>query len=190
MIGGLLLITEYRPLITCHRSATTDYLFLKMPLESSYDRLQPCLLDRLIDDHPDRKEEGRSNRSISIQRYREGVFRDLDWLLNAVGHYPDEPVGDFTFQDFIGPYRSVLNYGLRQFYGRIDPSAAEIENELTQALLAFEPRIIRGTLKVSVSIDRQMLAIEIQGVLWIDPMPEQIVLKTEIDLESGISSHG
>jgi type VI secretion system protein ImpF len=83
------------------------------------DRLQPCLLDRLTDDEPARREESRNQRIISLQRYKAGVLRDLDWLFNAIGHFPDEQVGELTFADFEEAYRSVLNFGLRQLYGRL-----------------------------------------------------------------------
>src|SRR5262245_57623150 len=47
------------------------------------ERLQPCLLDRLTDDEPHKKEESRNARAISHQKYRRGVLRDLEWLFNT-----------------------------------------------------------------------------------------------------------
>jgi type VI secretion system protein ImpF len=46
------------------------------------DRLQPCLLDRLTDDQPEKHEESRTQRIVSLQRYKAGVLRDLEWLFN------------------------------------------------------------------------------------------------------------
>ena len=48
------------------------------------ERLQPSLLDRLTDNEPDRRLEGRDLRVLSPQRLRESVRRDLTWLFNAV----------------------------------------------------------------------------------------------------------
>ena len=50
------------------------------------ERIQPCLLDRLTDENPEAVKESRNERVISVKRYREGVLRDLIWLLNAKAH--------------------------------------------------------------------------------------------------------
>jgi type VI secretion system protein ImpF len=148
------------------------------------DRLQPCLLDRLTDDEPGKKEESRNQRIISLQRYKAGVLRDLDWLFNSIGHYPDERVGELTFADYEEAYRSVINFGIRQLYGRLAPDFEEIEKQLFDALIIFEPRINRQTLRVSVKIERNILSIELTGELWVNPLPEKLFIKTELDLES------
>jgi type VI secretion system protein ImpF len=148
------------------------------------DRLQPCLLDRLTDDEPGKREESRSQRIISLQRYKAGVLRDLEWLFNSVGHFPDEPVGELTFADYEDAYRSVINFGIRQLYGRLAPDIEEIQKQLLDALITFEPRINRRTLKVEVKIERNILSIELTGELWVNPLPEKLFIKTELDLES------
>ena len=56
------------------------------------------------------------------------------------------------------------------------------------AITVFEPRINRRTLRIGVSIDRNVLAIELTGELWVNPLPEKLFIKTEFDLESGQSS--
>ena len=152
------------------------------------ERIQPCLLDRLTDEAPDKKEESRLQRVISLQRYRAGVLRDLEWLFNAVGHYPDEQVGAQKFSDFPEAYRSVVNFGLRQVYGRLAPNVAEIEKEVYEAITRFEPRISRATLHVRVTLDRQLLSIEMSGELWANPIPEKLFIKTQLDLESSYST--
>jgi type VI secretion system protein ImpF len=148
------------------------------------DRLQPCLLDRLTDDEPGKREESRSQRIVSLQRYKAGVLRDLDWLFNSIGHFPDERVGEVTFADYEEAYRSVINFGIRQLYGRLAPDIEEIEKQLLDALITFEPRINRRTLKVEVKIERNILSIELTGELWVNPLPEKLFIKTELDLES------
>jgi len=148
------------------------------------DKLQPCLLDRLTDDEPGKREESRNQRIISVQRYRAGVLRDLEWLFNSIGHFPDETVGEITFADYEEAYRSVINYGIRQLYGRFAPDIEEIEKILTDAILVFEPRINSRTLRVSVSVERNVVSIELTGELWVNPLPERLFIKTELDLES------
>ena len=152
------------------------------------DRLQPCLLDRLTDEDPGNREESRNQRIISIQRYKSGVLRDLEWLFHSVGHYPDEAVGGLTFADYKEASRSVVNFGIRQLYGRLAPDIGEIEKQLFDALVTFEPRINRHTLKVRVQIERNILSIELTGELWVNPLPEKLFIKTELDLETSACS--
>jgi type VI secretion system protein ImpF len=148
------------------------------------DRLQPCLLDRLTDDEPGKREESRNQRIVSLQRYKAGVLRDLDWLFNSIGHFPDEPVGEVTFADYEEAFRSVINFGIRQLYGRLAPDIEEIEKQLFEAVITFEPRINRRTLRVEAKIERNTLSIELTGELWVNPLPEKLFIKTELDLES------
>jgi type VI secretion system protein ImpF len=151
------------------------------------DKLQPCLLDRLTDEDPEKREESRTQRIVSLQRYKAGVLRDLEWLFNSVGHFPDERTGALTFSDYEEAYRSVLNFGIRQLYGRLAPDLQEIEKQLFDALTVFEPRINRRTLSVRATIERNILSIELTGELWANPLPETLFIKTELDLESGYS---
>ena len=148
------------------------------------DRLQPCLLDRLTDDQPEKREESRTQRIVSLQRYKAGVLRDLEWLFNSVGHYRDERTGELTFADYEEAFESVLNFGIRQLYGRLAPDLEEIEQQLTAALIVFEPRINRQTLRVKVTLDRNYLVIDLTGELWVNPLPEKLFIKTLLDLES------
>src|ERR1700693_5932480 len=154
----------------------------------SLDRLQPCLLDRLTDDDPGNREESRNQRIVTIQRYKAGVLRDLEWLFNSVGHYSDEMVGEVAFGDFKEAYRSVINFGIRQVYGRLAPDIEEIEKQLFAALVTCEPRINRHTLKVSVQIERNLLSIELTGELWVNPLPEKLFIKTEPHLQTSACS--
>ena len=89
-----------------------------------------------------------------------------------------------TFGDYEEAYRSVINFGIRQLYGRLAPDIEEIEKQLLDALITFEPRINRRTLKVEVKIERNILSIELTGELWVNPLPEKLFIKTELDLES------
>jgi type VI secretion system protein ImpF len=151
------------------------------------DRLQPALLDRLTDLEPDVRVESRDKRVISLRRLREFVLRDLAWLLNTspLGQVQDLSAHPLT-ED------SVLNYGLRDLAGvtlsGVDPG--ELERRIKEAIRRFEPRILHRTLRVrAVMADdaahRNALAFEIDGELWGQPMPTQLYLKSEIDLEDG-----
>lgn len=152
------------------------------------DRLQPALLDRLADDEPESRVESAEARVISRQRLRELVLRDLGWLFNAT-----RPNGDIDWTTAPHAERSVINYGLPAFSGRsasmIDP--LELRLHVREAILRHEPRILPETLVVEVVVRPQQvdhhnqIGIRIMGQMWAQPVPLELMLHTDIDLETG-----
>ncbi|MBW3600563.1 MAG: type VI secretion system baseplate subunit TssE [Planctomycetes bacterium] len=154
------------------------------------EKLQPALLDRLTDDEPDQKQESRLQRILSLTRLRECVLRDLRWLLNTGSLSQLE-----SLEGYPHAARSVLNYGLPDLAGVIvhRPDLPEIERQLRQAIVDFEPRILPKTLKVRAILDEDemtpnALTFEIVGQLWAQPLPLHLFLKTSVDLETGTVS--
>ncbi len=152
------------------------------------DRLQPALLDRLADDEPDKKTEPRENRVVTKNKLRQGVLRDLGWLLNAIN------LGRSA--DFAGmPHaeRSVINFGLPAFSGQSVSAldTVQLENLIRQAIIHYEPRIAPVSLQVEALITESQLdhhnliSVHIRGDLWAQPIPIELLLRTEIDLETG-----
>jgi type VI secretion system protein ImpF len=150
-----------------------------------FEKLQPCLLDRLTDEDPKLKEESRNQRIISLARYKRGVLRDMEWLLNASAHIPEEPGERMRLVDFPEAYRSVLNFGARQLCGLVAPDMERLERELAEAIQLFEPRILKNTLTVKANVAKNIIAIEIHANLWATPIPEQLFIRTRIDTETG-----
>src|SRR6266403_346320 len=148
-------------------------------------RFLPCLLDRLRDDDPKNPEESRNQRVISLQRYKEGVIRDLQWLFNASAHLPVEGVEEFRLANYPEAKRSVINFGTRQLCGLIAPDMDGLQRELSEAIEIFEPRIFRHSITIKASMDRHLISFEMRSVLWAEPIPEQLFVKTTIGLESG-----
>ena len=154
------------------------------------EKLQPCLLDRLTDDAPKKKSESRNQRVITLQRYREAVLRDLLWLLNT--HANSEQSGFDRFEEIPS---SVLNFGVQNLAG-MTVSSLNIDDMrflLTEALQRFEPRILPDTVSIGAAADpdemnhSRSLRLEIRGVLWSQPIPESLFIRTELDLETGKS---
>jgi type VI secretion system protein ImpF len=156
-----------------------------MPELVPFEKLQPCLLDRLTDDDPSQVEESRAQRVISLSRYKKGVLRDLEWLLNASAHLPEEGDGTPRLDRFPEAERSVINFGTRQLCGLTAPDMDALERELADAIYLFEPRIVRNSLVIHATMERQVIAFEIHGELWATPVAEQLFIKTRIDLETG-----
>jgi type VI secretion system protein ImpF len=155
---------------------------------TAQERLQPSLLDRLIDDDPDSKLEADDKRTLTKQALRQAVLRDLGWLLNATGYCPalDE-------KQFPHTSRSVLNFGLPTMSGQFASSMqrSSMEQALRQAILNFEPRILPHTLEVEVVLEgyamdsHNRVGLMIRGMLWAQPMPLEFLMRSKIDLEEG-----
>ena len=151
------------------------------------DRLQPALLDRLTDDDPTNFRESPDLRVISKSRMREVVLRDLSWLFNTTF------LGDGSFDEYPYVRNSVLNYGLPALSGQslssIDPRG--LETKVKRAILDFEPRILADTLVVEALVSEDQLAhhnqisFRINGQVWAQPVPLEMLLQTDINLETG-----
>lgn len=151
------------------------------------ERLQPSLLDRLTDEDPLKKVESRTQRVITIQKLRECVLRDMAWLLNTGALNSLHDLSDFPYVS-----QSVVNYGLPDLAGMavtsMDP--VNIEKSVRQAILNFEPRILKNNLKVKMFVNENQMnknavTFDIEGELWAQPVPLHFLLKTELDLETG-----
>jgi len=149
------------------------------------EKLQPCLLDRLTDEEPKVTEESRNQRVVSVQRYKRGVLRDLEWLFNSSAHLPTEGSKEFKLSDYPEAYRSVINFGTRHLCGLIAPDTNELQRQLSDAIALFEPRLIRHTLTIKATMDRHLIGFEMQGELWANPVSEKLFIRTKIDLETG-----
>ncbi|WP_244830340.1 type VI secretion system baseplate subunit TssE [Caballeronia sp. TF1N1] len=153
------------------------------------ERLQPTLLDRLLDDDPsNRKPEAASERFVSNRRLRAAVLRDVSWLFNTTD------LGDAISQErYPHAYASVLNYGLPCLSGRFASTIDTVllEQAIRKAIERFEPRIDPSTLEIEPVLDRSVLdmhnqiALVIRGFLSAQPVPLEFALRTQIDLEEG-----
>ncbi|RLJ22293.1 type VI secretion system baseplate subunit TssE [bacterium endosymbiont of Escarpia laminata] len=151
------------------------------------ERLQPSLLDRLTDDHRDKKNESRDQRVLSIQKLRKSVLRDLEWLLNTVNLSAMQNLDEYP-----EAARSVLNYGVPDFAGHTASSVdvPALERLLRQAIIDFEPRLLKNSVRVKLQIgesrmNHNAMTFDIEAELWAEPVPLHMYMKTEIDLEVG-----
>jgi type VI secretion system protein ImpF len=152
------------------------------------ERLQPCLLDRLTDEHPELQRESRDERVVPMSQYRRAVLRDLNWLLNASTHPPGDEI--YEYEDAAA---SVLNFGIRDFCGLSSAglSPEQLERELIRAVKRFEPRVLEDSISITAVRsgkgvgEHSVVAFEIKGDLWAQPTPDPLYIRTEIDLETG-----
>jgi len=162
---------------------------------NSRDRLQPSLIDRLIDNDPQQRKEALDARVLSRQQLRAAVLRDLSWLFNDTRMEPEvnssrtEDIALWKSLEFAR--RSVLNYGMPAFSGVTLSSmdTDEIERAVVEAIRNFEPRIDPATLEVEVRSDvndlQNTLQLVIRGQMWSQPVPLELLLSADVDVESG-----
>jgi type VI secretion system protein ImpF len=151
------------------------------------NRLQPALLDRLTDDEPDQRREAESHRVMSKAQLRQAVLRDLGALFNSVQPLAGAAAAYPLLAD------SVLNFGLPPLSGQLASKldVSILEAAIREAIVRFEPRILPGTLRVeakeatSVLDTHNVIEFEIRGHLWSQPVPLEILLRTQLDLEAG-----
>lgn len=163
------------------------------------ERLQPSLLDRLTDESaldseatsgtsdPHAKPKDSIDRFvISSSKLRQYIKRDLGWLLNTSNL---ENVVDLA--DYPQTARSVLNYGMPDLAGITSRGAdsEELERRLHQAIVEYEPRILKNTLRLKAIKSGEMsfnaIIIEIECDIWGQPAPEHLYLNTTVDLDTG-----
>jgi type VI secretion system protein ImpF len=88
---------------------------------------------------------------------------------------------------------SVINFGLPPMSGQL-ASRIDIpllERTIKQAILRFEPRVMEDSLEVkaiepsSVLDTHNVIEFEIRGFMWAQPVPLELLLRTQVDLEAG-----
>ena len=157
-------------------------------LRSERDRLQPALLDRLADDEPEKLQETLDNSVVSKGKLKRTVLRDLTWLLNTTCHSTS---GQLDLYPEVA--KSVINFGIPVVSGQNFSGLdwQELERAIREAILIFEPRILPDTLKVkAVATDSPMgehnlLRFELRGELWSMPFPIELLIRSELDIETG-----
>lgn len=151
------------------------------------EKLQPSLLDRLTDEDPGTTSEASDARWISTRRLRQVVIRDLEWLLNTANYSITGSLDDYP-----EIASSTINFGIPSLGGAMLSSVDvnEMARLIKQAILQFEPRLLRQNLEVRGFIDpnsmsHNSIAFEISGDIWGQPAPFHLTARTELELETG-----
>ncbi len=144
--------------------------------------LTQSLLDRLIDDSPGAGDPAITYQQ-SLRQFKAGLKRDLEWLLNT--RQAAEPIAEELRETAC----SVVNYGLLDVASLIVDSAedrARLARMLEATIARFEPRLdgVRISMEAPTPLSRR-LRFHIEGLLRIDPGPEQIDFDTVLELASG-----
>jgi len=150
------------------------------------EKLQPSLLDRLTDVRPDVRTSNSGVRVLSMEELRDGVRRDLGALLNATALS-----GVVDLSDYPQVQRSTLNFGMPDMSGKTASGVdvEELERSMVRTIQEFEPRLLSKSLKVKSDVKdskaHNTMTIAIEAELWSQPLPQKLLLRTELDLENG-----
>lgn len=154
------------------------------------DQLFPSLFDRLTDHEPRKQKESQQDRAFNLAQYRQSVLRDVLTLLNTSNM--QHTTTHVTLPENV--QHSVLNYGVIPFSGVnfSDIEWQQVEQSIYDALVCFEPRLDAQTLQVQAHVQDEnetihnKLIIEIKGNLKLNPYPQEFLLRTRMDIETGL----
>jgi type VI secretion system protein ImpF len=140
------------------------------------------VLDRLIDHSGDGP--ATLTRSESVRLLKDGLRRDLEWLLNTrrIAVPPDESLREVN--------KSLYIYGLPDFtaYALNSPKdQSKLVRFLQSTVKLFEPRLanVRIIPLESMAGKTRTLRFRIEGMLLMDPAPEHVSFDTVLELTSG-----
>ncbi len=143
-------------------------------------KLRASILDRLLDDEPQLKQDEDTNKYHKLKHLRNSVRRDLENLLNT-RHRIMEPDENFEQLEL-----SLLNYGLPDL-ATVNMSDIEKKQQFIDQfetiLRTYEPRF--KSVKISLhentdNLDRTV-RFRIDATLYADPYPEVIVFDSVME---------
>jgi type VI secretion system protein ImpF len=142
------------------------------------------VFDRLLDDDPGTTAERAMTRAESIERLKESVRRDLEWLLNTRRIAETAPPSLEALQT------SLYHYGLPDT-SSMSRDSPEVRNRLArmveQAITAHEPRLdgVRVTLAGGEKTAIGAVRFVVEALLRMDPSPERVSFDTVLATGSG-----
>jgi type VI secretion system protein ImpF len=141
------------------------------------------LLDRLIDDAPDRDREPALSTAEAVATLRSTLRRDLEALLNAHRRWRSLPEGYPQLK------QSPITWGIADFTAGAfnDPRRREeLRTEIENAIRSFEPRLsrVRVSLVDAGNPLASTLRLRVDAMLRVEATVEPIAFDTLIDAAS------
>jgi type VI secretion system protein ImpF len=141
------------------------------------------VLDRLIDQEPERKQEPPLSRAQSLRELRAALRRDLEWLFNSRRTIQDPPESMREVE------RSVYNYGIPDttiLYLRSVKDQEFLAKAIKTAISFFEPRLLAVKVTIEPSTEEvHGIHFSIEGLLRMDPAPEPVFFDTLLEPSKG-----
>ncbi|MDE3178869.1 MAG: type VI secretion system baseplate subunit TssE, partial [Acidobacteriota bacterium] len=164
--------------------------------------VQISVLDRLIDEDPKRsseavpsesqswQDEGQKtsvrktlSRSQSLQKVKDSLRRDLEWLLNT---RQTLDAAEYDGKDLLG---TLFDYGLPDITSLSTGSSKDqtrLLRSIESAIAQFEPRLLSVKVNLQpVEGNTRVLHFMIEGMLNTDPAPEHVYFDTVLQVNTG-----
>lgn len=139
--------------------------------------MKQSLLDRLTDTHA-----WPATRGASLKMFREGLRRDVEWLLNT-----RRPIAG-AFEAFPLAAKSVVNYGLPDLthMSTRRENAEALILAILNTLRTFEPRVHQPEVTMlSGEKSARSLRFQVRGTLRLETGEEPIMFDTRLEIASG-----
>jgi type VI secretion system protein ImpF len=148
------------------------------------DTVLPSVLDRLLDDEPDQKEERPKPPSQALRDLRAAVMRDVSALLNTRRRWPPPP------PELTELIPSVEDYGIPDLTGAElgNPAARdEFRRLIEETIRRYEPRFRRVRVELVEAAEKgdRTLRLRVDALMHADPVPEQLVFDSVLDPVQG-----
>ncbi|MEW5558856.1 GPW/gp25 family protein [Enterobacter asburiae] len=153
---------------------------------NSKQQYLPTLLDRLLDDEPKKQQEAFDKAFYDARTLRRLVQRDLASLLNCNNIDRElDPVKHCHVAN------TVVNFGITPLPGMPVNlnNWRQMEKNIRDAILRFEPRIIPESLLVHIlhekdkSFSSTNMLFEVRGLIYWEPHPIDLCLNGSYDRE-------
>lgn len=150
-------------------------------------QLVPTILDRLLDDNPERQKDPPMSSGYVLRELKKSVRRDMENLLNTRYRCNDIPASLPELET------SLVNYGIPDFTGASfanEEDRKELRRLIERIIRRFEPRFKEVTVHLdtrSGNRDR-VIRFRIDGLLHADPAPEPIVFDTRLEPANNLFS--
>ena len=133
------------------------------------------LIDRLTDN-----DDWPTTRAASLRLFREGIKRDVEWLLNSRKPHVEE------VEKYEAACSSVFNYGLPDLTSIRGHDSSAVLAAILKALRTYEPRI-RSPRVYLVRSDglARSLRFHVDGMLVLEDGEEEISFDTVLEIISG-----
>jgi type VI secretion system protein ImpF len=146
--------------------------------------VQQSLLDRLIDLDPRTSSEVPPSWAESVRQLKISLRHDLEWLLNTRRIPTPAP------ESFDELQKSLYNFGFPDItsMGRDSREVrGRLLRQVEETIATFEPRLagVKVSLTESEEDGSRQLRFLIEGLLRMEPNPEQVVFDTVLEISSG-----
>jgi type VI secretion system protein ImpF len=144
----------------------------------------PSMLDRLLDDEPQKKAEAPRTNAQALREIKAAVRRDLENLLNTRARCLSWPP---SLEELPA---SLVNYGLPDFtntYARAIEDPDMFIKVVKFAIEQFEPRLrdVRVELVQSNVATDRALKFKIDATLYVEPVEDKVFYSSSLEPVSG-----